>query len=172
MRTSITTVKRWVVLTLVAGMAAPGLASAQIIKYPVPGGPIRRGPIVLNLPGPTCSPVPTTYVRNLPYSNYSSYASKSTSAVPAGGSFAITVNCMPWSGQIKVVLQDVNAPSQVAAGFTGVFQLTAVQRSGNTLTVQTPNQAYFKGKTYYVSVFVLGNQPGNYAQAPGTLTIQ
>jgi hypothetical protein len=168
MSMSFATTKRLVLLALVGTMAAPGLASAQII-YKVP--PLKRGPIVLNLPQPSCTPVPRVYLRNLPYDDYSRYAGKSASAVPGGRSFSITVNCMPWNGQVKVVLQDVNAPSQVAAGLTGVFELRGISRNGNTLTVQAPPDQYFKGKTYYVSVFVYGPQPWNYAQA-GTITIQ
>jgi hypothetical protein len=162
---------RAALLALVATVAVPALASAQhIIRLPN-RAPLRQ-PLTVNLPQPNCpQSAPVIYVRNLAYNDYSPYATKSTSVVAGGGFFSINVNCMPWNGTVKVVLQDVNAPAQVAAGFTGVFELRNVSRNGSTLTVQAPAGAPFVGKTYYVTVFVLGAVPGKYA-AVGTLTVQ
>ncbi len=115
-----------------------------------------------------CTAVPSTYIRNLRYDDYTRYSALSTSTVALGGYIQISTRCLPFDGQIVVTLQDVNRPTN-GPGVTA-FRLTNVTRSGGVVTVQMPTLAMFRNRTFHVGLFVYG-QPWKTAN-PGTITIQ
>lgn len=126
---------------------------------PPPGAPA---------PAPACQPVPSVYIRNLRYDDYSRYASLSPKSVTPGGFFQIQINCLPLNRQIVVTLQDVNR----GPGFgVTAFRLTNVSVSGNVVTAQAPNLPIYQNRTYHVALFVYGQQPWKTAN-PGQITIR
>lgn len=119
-------------------------------------------------PAPACRPVPSVYIRNIRYDDYSGYTSLSATSVAPGGFFRIQTNCLPLNGQIVVTLQDVNR----GPGFgVTAFRLTNVSVSGNVVTAQAPSLPIYQNRTYHVALFVYGQQPWKTAN-PGQITIR
>lgn len=135
-------------------------ASAQ---YSIPV-PVRPQPSVAT----RCTAVPSVYIRNLKYDDYTRYSKLSTNTVGLGGFIQIATRCLPYDGQVVVTLQDANRPSN-SAGVTA-FRLTNVRYGPNGVTAQMPNHPIFRNRTFYVAVFVYG-QPWKTA-SPGAVTIQ
>lgn len=134
------------------------------------GFAIVRGSLLSSPPplSPACQPVPSIYIRNIRYDDYSRYTSLSTTSVAPGGFFRIQTNCLQFNGQIVVTLQDVSR----GPGFgVTAFRLTNVSVSGNLVTAQVPNLPIFQNRTYHVALFVYGPQPWKTAN-PGQITIR
>lgn len=130
---------------------------------PPPSAPAPAPP-----PAPACKTVPSVYIRNIRYDDYSSYTSLSTTSVAPGGFFRIRTNCLPLNGQIVVTLQDVNR----GPGFgVTAFRLTNVSVSGNVVTAQAPGLPIYQNRTYHVALFVYGQQPWKTAN-PGQITVR
>lgn len=129
---------------------------------------VRGSPLLQPPSAPACQPVPSVYIRNLRYDDYSGYTSLSTTSVAPGGFFQIRTNCLPFNGQVVVTLQDVNR----GPGFgVTAFRLTNVSVSGNVVTAQAPNLPILRNRTYQVALFVYGPQPWKTAN-PGRITIR
>lgn len=136
---------------------AAGSAAAQ---YRVPVRPTTP-------PAPSCTGVPSVYIRNLRYDDYTRYSRLSTNTVAPGGFIQIVTNCMNIDGAVHVTLQDVNRGN--GYGVTA-FRLTNVRWSGNVITAQMPNHPIFRNRTFHIGLFVYG-QPWKTAN-PGSVTIQ
>ena len=116
-----------------------------------------------------CTAVPTTYIRNLKYDDYTRYSRLTSNIEPLGGYIQINTRCLVYSGQVVVTLQDVNRPTN-GYGVTA-FRLTNVSYGPNGVTAQLPTHPIFKGRTFHVALFVYGGQPWKTA-SPGTIKIQ
>jgi hypothetical protein len=150
---------------LLTTIAAVGLAGsiatqAQIFRNPTR---IPFRPIILQ-------PVGTTNIRGILYNDHTRNTSMAPTAVVGGGFFTITCRSLMFSGvpasslyDIRVILQDTALPPN--SGGVIAYRLTNVQPLGTSLTVQAPAIPVLAGRSYHVSVFLIGPQPMHYAYA-------
>ncbi len=127
--------------------------------------PLRR--VILGPLQPVCQAVPSVYIRNLRYDDYTRYAILSPTNVAPGGFIQISTRCLRFDGQVVVTLQDVTRGP--GYGVTA-FRLTNVRVSGNTVIAQVPPYPIFRNRTYHLGLFVYG-QPWKTAN-PGAITIR
>jgi hypothetical protein len=150
--------KKMIAVTTIVLALFNSAAQAQY-SYPLPQGVVRPNRPTLNLPyvppTPVCEGVQPVYLRNLKYDDYSRYSVVTPTTVAPGGFIQITVNCMPFDGQLRVTIQDTGARG--GFGVTGAFLLTNVSRNGNVITAQMPNHPVFHKKSFHVAVFVFGS---------------
>ena len=110
-------------------------------------------------------------IRGIPYEDHSSKTRLSKNNVFLGEFFSIFSSTLRYNRyqDIRVVMEDV----QRSGGFgVTIFRLTNVRFSGKTLTAQIPMLAFFRNRTFAITVFVFERgQPNRYA-APGYLRIR
>jgi hypothetical protein len=155
------TYRNFIISALVFGFTSiyADTAHAQIRTIGVPRA--------IALQPPACQSVPTVYIRNLKYDDYSRYTRMSTTSLAPGGFLQINTSCMAFDGRIVVTLQDVNR----GPGFgVTAFQLTNVRVNGNTVIAQVPNHPIFRNRTFHVAIFVYG-RPWKTAN-PGQFSIR
>ena len=140
-------------------------AQAQFNPLPISGPSFTR-------PGP----VGQIYIRGLRYNDHSGNTTLAPAVANLGGvieiaSSSLFFEMLPGAAPrtVQVLLQDVNRPVN-SFGVT-VFELTSMVAAGTTLQVQLPLQPVFQGRSFHVTVFMIGAQPWHYAYA-GIVNIQ
>lgn len=126
---------------------------------------------------PKLEPVGEVVIRGIRYQDHSRNTSMSTHSVQGGGFFTIVTRSLFFQGvpgseryDIRVILQDTAAPPNSSGGVTA-YRLTNVRAQGQVLTVQAPNHPVLRGRSYHVTVFLIGPQPMHYAYA-GVLEVR
>ena len=144
--------------------------STPIPKQQLPTLPPQK------IPSPQVLPQPITdiYIRGLVYKDHSKNTRLSTNAVKAGSSFQIISSTLDFtfrSYEIRVILEDVQTPSQITGGETAIRLTQTTPQGKNNLNVFVPNYGYLKKRKFRVTLFFIGPQPWLYA-FPGTISIQ
>lgn len=156
----------WRFMVMAALLVAWGMhpAEANPGSIPFPGGvnPIKK---------PIIKPVGRIVIRGIPYNDHSVNTSLAPKVSPPGGWIEITTTSLWFERlssapgyQLKVVIQDTQAPSSSSGGVT-VFELRNRFARGTLLQAQLPFEAVFHRRSFYVTVFAWGPQGNHYAHA-------
>lgn len=130
--------------------------------------PLRPAPL---------EPVGEIYIRGIKYLDHTRNTSMSPTVVQGGGFFTIVTRSLFFQGvpgseryDVRVILQDTAAPPNSSGGVVS-YRLTNVRAQGQVLTAQAPDHPVLRGRSYHVTVFLIGPQPMHYAYA-GVLTVR